>query len=434
MVFKPLIAKLVSSDLIGRSMKVLFIKVSGVLLLFLLSMFLTNNYPSNLVGQYDFARSLLMIIGGFSVLGTNQSIIFYSGTFKSQGSLSPLKRVYFKMLGIILLTCSLLLLISLVIPDSFLNAFFEKPEAASLFDKVVYSMSLYAITLLNIDMIRALQKTMLSELFRSIFRYVPFFMIAIFLVYNSNESQLVNAYLLSFAILALASFVVIFSIIASPEFKQQASGPNYGSIFSKSYPMAISALSYFLMQSVDILLLTKFATFQEVAYYGIAVKLSTITSLALFSVNIILAPKIAEMFAGNELKKLKGLLQNGNRLILSLSIPVILVLAIFSKWILGLFGQEYVLAQNALLILLFGQLFSSLCGPLGVYMNMTGKQKLLQRLLIFGLFLNIVLNIASIPRYGMIGAAASTALSMIVWKVLAAFVCYKKDKVKTFIS
>lgn len=432
--FNNLVEKLLKSDLFGRSLKVLLIRISGVFLLFLMSMYLTNNYSPHHVGQYDFARSILMIIGGFSVLGTNQSIIFYSGTFKSQETLGSIKKVYFKMLGLIISACSVMLLIKLMLPNEMINSFFGKLEASHLVDKVVYSMSLYAITLLNIDMIRALDKTLLSELFRNIFRYLPFFIIAIYLVYSGNESHLVNAYLLSFSILVVTSFIVIFRVVYSTELEIKSTGPTFKNIFSKSFPMAISALSYFLMQSVDILLLTKYSTFEQVAFYSIAVKLSTITALALLSVNIIIAPKIAEMFANGENNKLKTLLQNSNRLILSLTFPVIAILAMFSNWILGLFGQDYVLAQSALLILLFGQLFSALCGPLGVYMNMTGKQKKLQRLLIFGLFLNVVLNIVSIPRYGMVGAAASTAFSMIVWKVLAVIITYRKDKVKTFIS
>lgn len=432
--FNNIVAKLSKSDLLGRSLKVLLIKISGVFLLFLLSMFLTNNYSPNLVGQYDFARSILVIIGGLSMLGTNQSVIFYSGTFKSHGSIGKIKKVYFKMLALVVLACCVILIINILFPDELVNSLFGKPEASFIIDKVIYALALYAITFLNIDMLRALNMTILSELFRSVFRYLPFFILAMYLVYSANESHLINAYLLCFALLAVISFIIIYRTLSAHDFQTELSGPSYKSIFAKSYPMAVSALSYFLMQSIDILLLTKYSTFEQVAYYAIAVKLSTITSLALFSVNIIIAPKIAEMYESGKRNELKLLLRNGNRLILTLSFPVIAILAIFSKWILGLFGEGYVLAQTAFLILLFGQLFSSLCGPLGVYMNMTGKQKKLQRLLIFGLVLNVGLNIISIPRYGMIGAAASTALSMIIWKVLAVIMTYKKDKVKTFIS
>ena len=59
--------------------------------------------------------------------------------------------------------------------------------------------------------------------------------------------------------------------------------------------MALSAISYFLMQSTDVLFISAYDTFESVAYYSIAVKLATVTALALISVNIVIAPKIAKI-------------------------------------------------------------------------------------------------------------------------------------------
>jgi O-antigen/teichoic acid export membrane protein len=67
-------------------------------------------------------------------------------------------------------------------------------------------------------------------------------------------------------------------------------------------------------------------------------------------------------------------------------------------------------------------------------MNMTGKQNKLQRILLLGLLINLVLNVIYIPKYGMIGAAASTVISMVCWKLVATVTIFRKDKTKTFIS
>ncbi|GAA4245546.1 MULTISPECIES: flippase [Winogradskyella] len=434
MKFNSITSKLLNSSLLGSSLKVLFIKILGVLLLFAVSLFLTNYFPPELVGQYDFVRTLLMIIGGLSVLGMDQSIIYYSGFFKSQNSMGSLRATYFKMLTLVLLASSILWVLNSLIPNDFINELFNKPKASLLFNKVILALSFYAITFLNIDMLRALNKTILSELFRNIFRHLPFLFLAVYLVYNSNEAYLIDAYLWSFASLALVSFIIIYRKFLKSKFEIKIDNLSYKTIFLKSYPMAISALSYFLMQSIDVLLLAKYSTFDNVAFYAIAVKLSTISTLALLSINIIAGPKIAEFYSSNSIEKLRRLLQNSNRLILVLTLPVLIVLSLFSEWILGLFGKEYIVAQSALLILLGGQCFNFLLGPLGVYMNMTGKQNKLQRILILGLLINVVLNIIYIPKYGMIGAASSTVVSMIIWKILATIIIYRQDKTKTFIS
>ncbi|MFT5102676.1 MAG: O-antigen/teichoic acid export membrane protein, partial [Candidatus Latescibacterota bacterium] len=202
----------------------------------------------------------------------------------------------------------------------------------------------------------------------------------------------------------------------------------------KSYPMALSSVAYFLMQSTDIVLLGKFTNFDTVAFYAIAVKLSIATSLALQSVNVIIAPKIAEVFKKNDRPQLKQILKNSTRLIISLSLPILIILSVFASFFLGLFGEEYKVAKSALLILLVGQFFNTLSGPVGVYMNMTGKQNKLQLVLIFGFITNLILNWFLIPEYGMIGAASATAISVILWKSIAVIYTYRKDKIKTFLS
>ena len=72
------------NGLIQKSIKVLFLRGSGVVLLFLFTMFLTNYYSAELVGKYDFVRSTIMILSGVSLIGTNQAIIYYSGFLKSK--------------------------------------------------------------------------------------------------------------------------------------------------------------------------------------------------------------------------------------------------------------------------------------------------------------------------------------------------------------
>ena len=86
--------------LLKKSFRVLFIRGLGVILLFLFSLFLTNYYSAEQVGQYDFVRATIMILSGFSLIGTNQSLIYYSGFLNSKNSLESIKNIYFKMIRI----------------------------------------------------------------------------------------------------------------------------------------------------------------------------------------------------------------------------------------------------------------------------------------------------------------------------------------------
>ncbi|MEE2616472.1 MAG: MATE family efflux transporter [Bacteroidota bacterium] len=421
--------------LIQKSIKVLFLRGSGVVLLFLFTMFLTNYYSAELVGKYDFVRSTIMILSGVSLIGTNQAIIYYSGFLKSKNSLESIKNIYVKMLMMTTALCLLFILGYAMLPEEFINELFNKQEAHSLILKSIAALFFYTTTMLNIDTFRALNKTISSELYRNIFRYTPIFIFSIILYYTQNQEWLIEAFLASFLLLSLTTLIqvgLLFKKLNLP--KNNDYNFSYHQIFARSYPMALSAIAYFIMQSVDIIILTAYEGFESIAYYSVAVKLATVTALALMSVNIVVAPKIAEIYSTNDFEKLNKLINDSARIIFVISIPVLIILFVFSDFMLGLFGENYVLAREALLLLLGGQFFSSLCGPGAVYLNMTGKQKKLNTILILGLGINVILNLVLIPAYGIEGAAVATLISMIFWNSLIVAVIYSTDRIKIFIS
>jgi len=431
---KNKIISFLKDGFVNKSLKVLLLRVGGVILFFTLTLFLTNYFPTEEVGKYDFTRSFLLIFGGLCLLGMDQSIIYFSGALKSNDQLGELKRVYKKMLTMVLGMSLIAFFGFIIIPNHLIDSFFEKEEASKLILNVVLSIGAFTITLLNIDTLRALQKPFFSELYRNIYRHLSFLILAIIIFFSHHTSWLTEAFLASFFILAITSSIRVF--LAFKEHKEYVPQEIYShkAIFIRSYPMALSSISYFLMQSIDIVLLSKFTTFETVAYYAAAVKIATVTSLVLLSVNIIAGPKIAEFYTKNDKEALKSIVKKSSRLILLFSIPAILFLFVFSEFILSLFGQEFVAAKNVLWILLLGQFIRSLSGPISIYMNMTGKQNRMHQFLFLGLGVNILLNWILIPKFGMIGAAYATAISIFIWSGLAVLYAYKKDKIKTFIS
>jgi len=419
---------------VKKSIKVLFLRVGGVILFFTLTLFLTNFFPTEEVGKYDFTRSILLIIGGLCLLGMDQSIIYFSGALKSSDQLGELKRVYKKMLTMVLGMSLTVFLIFLIIPNHLIASFFNKEEAPKLIFNTVLSIGAFAITLLNIDTLRALQKPFFSELYRNIYRHLSFLILAIIIFFSHQTFWLTEVFLASFFFLAMTSSVRVYLAFKKHKEYNPQGLYSHKAIFIRSYPMALSSVSYFLMQSIDIVLLSKFTTFETVAYYAAAVKIATVTSLVLLSVNIIAGPKIAEFYTNNDKEALKSIVKKSSRLILMFSIPAILFLFIFSEFILSLFGEHFVKAKYVLWVLLLGQFIRSLSGPIAIYMNMTGKQNRMHQFLFLGLGINILLNWIFIPKFGMQGAAYATVISIFVWSGLAVVYAYKKDKIKTFIS
>lgn len=421
--------------LIKNSLKVLLLRASGIVLMFLLSLFLTNSFSAEIVGQYDFVRSFLMILSGASLLGTNQAIIYYSGILTSKKSFGSIKSIYFKMNFLILIACAILYAPLLVIDKEVINQIFNKQGAYELVSLSLQGLVFYSITMLNIDTIRALKHTLISEGFRNIFRYTPFFIFSIILYIIDSPEDLVLWFIYSFVVIFVISTAVVYFFLFNKNFPKSAAH-NFSSteILRASYPMALSAISYFLMQSTDVLFISAYDTFESVAYYSIAVKLATVTALALISVNIVIAPKIASIYNDKNFYQLKLILKKATRMNVVISLPIIIILLFFSEYVLSTFGSNYILAKNALWILLIAQFFNSITGPSALYLNMTGRQKKLNVILVISLLINVVLNIILVPDFGMLGAAISTTTSFVISKILASALVFYLDNVKTFIS
>ena len=427
-------------NLTQKSFSVLIIRSFGVLLLFSFTLFITNFYSAEDVGRYDFVRSTIMVLGGLALMGTNQAIIYFSGLLKARNSFESIRTIYFKMLRIIFAISLTILVLFIVFFNLFsINEVFKGSESFYLIQISILTVFFFALTMLNIDTIRALKKTILSEMYRSIFRYLPIFLFAIILLFTKYQALLVEAYLLGFVLLSCLSSIKVFRLLTKlGKLTNSSEKFNVNQIFKTSYPMALSAIAYFIMQSIDVIILSMYKGFEEIAYYSVSVKLAMLTTLALMSVNIVIAPRIAEIYENQEMQTLQKLIKRSTRIIFLISVCVLGVLFLFSEEILSLFGKDYSTANNALLFLLSAQFFNAVSGPGAIYLNMTGRQRTLNKILIFGLAINISLNFYLIPieeAYGGInGAAIATLVSLIAWNMIIAIQIYFKDKIKIFLS
>jgi O-antigen/teichoic acid export membrane protein len=272
----------------------------------------------------------------------------------------------------------------------------------------------------------------MAELFRNLFKYLSVIFGAIVLLYFHQEMYLIDTFLIGFIALAIITTGIVIWILKKEGFvssnKSDSSRFSYSFIASKSYPMAVSNLAIFLMLTLDVVFLKKFKGDEIVAYYSIAMKLVSILFLINNSVFISVSLKIAKQFTDNNKTALLNTMKQSSRIIFFLTLPIVVVVCFYSESILHFFGPNYVQAKQALLILMAGQLLASLFGITTIYLNMTGRQRIFQVVLISAVFLNFILNFILIPIYSLTGAAIAFVCSLLFWNIITAFIVYKKDK------
>lgn len=418
----------------------LILRVIGILLLFGFTLFLTNNYKPEVVGDYELIRTFLLIIGSLTVLGTEQSILYFIGKLTSSNSLEmSLSKLYFNILKLIFISSLCLVFIFIILPKDLILDFYNRDHLIyNYIKKSVFLCFFYSVTIFNTEMLRALNHINLSEIFRNILKYSIVIIGSMILLYTGDSIWLIDFYIYGFIILSIIStIVVLIDINKKDRFKNyhkiefDDSLVSIKSIIIKSYPMAISGLCFFVMLSVDIMLLKKYFGSESVAYYSIAIKLLTILSMVIIAVNINIAPKISEFYHSNKTYELKEILNKSRKIICFMNIPIGIFLILFGKKVLLFFGQNYLEVYYPMIILLIGQIIASFFGSTAITLNMIGQQNRFQFILLFATLLNIIFNIILTPKYGMIGSAISFVVSLLFWNIVSFITFIKSSKLNT---
>ncbi|RZK65132.1 MAG: polysaccharide biosynthesis protein, partial [Pedobacter sp.] len=313
-----------------------------------------------------------------------------------------------------------------------INAFFDDPAVYPIIFKCSAVLFFNGLTLLNTEVFRAMGFNYLSEMFRNIIKYVPVITGAILLLIIHQENYLVDFYIFGFVVLGLITTGMVFYYLNRIEHGEQTPRISVKEIVVTSYPIAMSGMAVFLLMGIDIMLLKKYQGSEVVAYYGVAVKLMTMLSVIVVTVNVTLSTKIAELFTSGDHSALREKVKSGSKLIFLLTSPAAAVICIFPETILHLFGEHYESARDALIILTVSQWICSYFGVVTVYLNMTRKQHIFQYILIVAVIINFIMNSLLIPEYGMTGAAISFAVSILFWNIVSAIVIYKTDKLNLF--
>lgn len=192
-----------------------------------------------------------------------------------------------------------------------------------------------------------------------------------------------------------------------------------GKWISFSFPLLLSGLIFLLMTTTDILMLGFFKTTASVGIYGAASRIAVLITVLLTSFYLVFKPIISELVANREIPRLAVLLKTVNKLNFLVSFPIFLCLLIFSGDIISFFGERFSTGALALVILLCGQFCYILAGGTFYIFAMIGKPKIELFNAAVLVFLNIGLNVLLIPKLNIVGAALSSAISILVVNIIS---------------
>jgi O-antigen/teichoic acid export membrane protein len=99
---------------------------------------------------------------------------------------------------------------------------------------------------------------------------------------------------------------------------------------------------------------------------------------------------------------------------LTLNLPFFLLIVLYSKFLLSLFGETFRAGASALLILAAGELVNAATGICGPMIDMTGHVKIKLANSILRVVVLVGASALLIPMWGVVGAAAAALVSITV--------------------
>jgi O-antigen/teichoic acid export membrane protein len=195
---------------------------------------------------------------------------------------------------------------------------------------------------------------------------------------------------------------------------------------SSSLPLLVVYAGELVVQNADILILSAYAEPQTIGMYFAASKTMALVMFVHYAVGSAVAKDFAALHARGDTLALTRYARDAVAWTFWPSLAAAAAILILGQPLLWLFSPKFVFAYPAMLLLVLGFLFRAAVGPAELVLNALGQQRACAAVAATIATIDIALNLLLIPRFGMFGAAASTALAMATGAVLYATVARRR--------
>ena len=235
-------------------------------------------------------------------------------------------------------------------------------------------------------------------------------MILCYYFYNIESTILVPIVFTS--IIGLFSINIFLKKVSGVNLKLMSKGFIDTELISYSLPIMFMTILGTILHWTDVIMLGLFSDANTVGLYHPAARTAGIIRIILLSFTGIYGPIMAEMYAKNEVTSMNSIFKLVTRWIITFSLPFSILILLYPKKIMLIFGSEFVSGYSILVILVIAAMIQAIFGVGGTTLTMTRYPKINLINTFIACSLNIVLNIIFIPIYKGQGAALSTLITL----------------------
>ena len=416
-------------ELLFGSFLSVFLKITGMVLTYAAILYITNKYGAK---QYGILVMLTTIASVFAIIptfGSHDAILRVIGELWEHKKYSNIKYIFKRVLlattFLAILFILLLYFSSGFIAENILNKAYIKP-----YIKII-SITIVATTILTIitATLTGIKKIKESVFIQTIATQLIFL---IFLIINNSlkiTDNLIYIYVASYVTAITLSTIFVLKIIMylkHDNSKNIEHKYDLAKISAIALPLLFVNSLHFLIFQSDIIMLSIFATEQDIGIYNAARRIAELTSIPLFAINSIVVVKFAALHSKNDIYNLQKITKQSTKLMFFMSLPLLLFYFSFPSFVMGLFSKEFIAGVGVLVLITGAQFINVISGSVGYIMSMTDNRHIVRNVLFIAAIINITLNYILIPIYGINGAAVASAICIVFNNIV--LVIYVKKK------
>ncbi len=244
-------------------------------------------------------------------------------------------------------------------------------------------------------------------------------------------------YIIAYTLIHVFRFLLIFIYLI----RKKCIGKPTFHFFEKKTVKSISTYSLFMFSSgiagvvttnIDMLMISAFLSLKEVGVYSIAVSISNVIGMIGSSMSRVTHSKISNDFSKNNHAEIERDYKEVGEFQFCVAIFVFVILCYLGPSLLTLLGNDYVSGFSVVLLISASQVIdlgTSTCGGI-LSLSAHFRADLYCRFFLMGL--NIILNYFMIGHWGIVGAAISSAISLLMYNAIKVVLVYHWFKVIPF--
>jgi len=382
---------------------------------YLYKVYLARVLGAENLGLYTLGVTLIGLLGVFNTLGLPQAALRFVARYQAAGQFKELHALLWRGAALLLGANILLAAILLVFGKFIAVRFYHSPELV-LYLPLFAGLMLFSVISMFFGRVLAGYRDLKLRTLIVNFIGSPLNIVLAVLLISAGmglRGYLIAQIATSGVVCGLLVFAVWqFTPPAARLFSQKGSSPGR-EIWSFSSAMLGVGFLSFLMGQVDKVALGYYRGARETGIYSVAAVLVAYMPVVLTSINQIFAPTIADLHTRGEHAILARLFQSLTKWIVGLTLPLALVIIVFARPLMRIFGHEFEVGWPILIIGTVGQLVNCGVGSVGNILIMSGNERRLMKVQIAMAAFMTIGSLALVPLWGIYGAAIAAALTNI---------------------